>query len=198
MKTPDYLRISRRRTDVFQTLVYEDDTMKTELQSEPTEPIYTIPPCEREAELTVSRSHLQRVLAESRDWGHELLGIPELHASGIKGEGVKVAVLDTGLASDHPDLKASVSTTGHKDFTGSSYLWRDVQNHGSHCGGIVAAAENDDGLVGVAPKAKITAVKVLGDNGSGPSSSIAAGIRHAADTGHDILSMSLGSSSPDT
>lgn len=162
------------------------------------EPIYTIPPIEREPEMLVP-AHLLRVVmqGDDRDWGHEALDLPRLHDRAVTGEGVLVAVLDTGVDASHPDLKANVDTTGSKDYTGSRYAWGDRQGHGSHCSGIVAADDDGKGLVGSAPDAKVVAVKVLNDSGSGASSWIAAGIRYAADAGADIISMSLGGPSPD-
>lgn len=67
----------------------------------------------------------------------------------------------------------------------------------THCAGIVLAAENSAGMIGVAPQAKLLVGKVLGDNGSGSSTWIAAGIDWAVEQGADVISMSLGGPSPD-
>jgi subtilisin family serine protease len=133
-------------------------------------------------------------MAETQDWGLKLFGIPALW-SRTKGEGATVAVLDTGAALDHPDLKGRIAAA--KDFTGSPSGPADVHGHGTHCCGIIAAAENNVGIVGVAPKARLLVGKVLGDNGSGNGNGIASGIRWAVDSGADLISMSLGSPSPD-
>lgn len=133
-------------------------------------------------------------MAETQDWGLKLFGIPQIWAR-TKGEGVRVAVLDTGASLDHPDLKGQIVAA--KDFTRSASGPNDPHGHGTHCCGVIAAAENDTGVVGVAPKAKLLVGKVLGDNGSGGSAGIAAGIRWAVDNGADLISMSLGSGSPD-
>ncbi len=162
------------------------------------EPIYHIPPEERQPEITVRSDLLGEFLAESRDWGHEPLKLQALHDRGITGKGVVVAICDTGIDYNHPDLVPNMHPTGHRDFTGSSSGYMDRQGHGTHCAGITAAASNGSGIIGAAPGAKLMAVKVLSDQGSGASSWIAAGIRHAADSGADIISLSLGGPSPDT
>jgi len=150
------------------------------------DPVFKLPPYKVE-QLFVS-------MAETQDWGLKLFGIPALW-SRTKGEGAVVAVLDTGAALDHPDLKGQIVAA--KDFTGSPSGPADVHGHGTHCCGIIAAAENDSGVVGVAPKARLLVGKVLGDNGSGSGLAISNGIRWAVDSGADLISMSLGSSTPD-
>lgn len=152
------------------------------------EPIYEIPPIERQPELSIRAD----MLAESRDWGHAMLGIEALHARGILGEGVTVAICDTGIAVQHRDLAQRIVPAGNKDFTGSPAGFFDVQGHGTHCAGIVGSSADGEGLIGVAPKARLMALKCLNDQGSGASSWIAAAIRHAADNGADIISASLG------
>lgn len=158
-------------------------------------PIYVIPPEEMEPEISIRADKL----AEERDWGHVNLGLVELHAKGYTGDGEIVAILDTGGSPDHPDLKDRFLPDGHRDFTGSRNGWRDVQGHGTHCAGIaLASKQNSIGVIGAAPDAKLLVHKVLGDNGSGASSWIAAGIRSAADRGAGVISLSLGGGSPDS
>lgn len=151
-----------------------------------TSPVYKLPP------FTVDKVML--ATAETIDWGLRLLNIPPLWQE-TKGEGIKVAVLDTGIALEHPDLKPAVLDA--RDFTRSSSGPSDVQGHGTHVAGIVAARRNAHGIVGVAPMAKILAAKVLNDEGTGSSDEIVAGIRWATEAGADILSLSLGSPAPD-
>lgn len=107
-----------------------------------------------------------------------------------QGEGVTIAVLDTGVDVNHPDLANSISKTwsviNHNDNAADSH------GHGTHCSGIITANNNTIGMVGVAPQTKIIAIKVLGDDGSGTMAGVAAGIRFAIDNKADIISMSLG------
>ena len=122
------------------------------------------------------------------DWGLESLGIPDVWKI-TQGEGVKVAILDTGAATMHPDLKDRIIAT--KDFTGDGI--EDANGHGTHCAGIVAASQNGVGVVGVAPQAQLLIGKVLNDSGYGTLEWIAKGMEWAVEAGADIVSMSLGS-----
>ena len=127
---------------------------------------------------------------QKMDWGIKMLRVYEIWKE-VKGEGVKIAVLDTGV-SQHVDLKINVK--GGINFTTSNANdYQDRAGHGTHVAGIIAAADNEIGVVGVAPCAEIYGVKVLGDNGSGSFEWITQGIDWAINNGMDIISMSLGS-----
>ncbi|WP_231183240.1 S8 family peptidase [Haladaptatus sp. DYF46] len=110
---------------------------------------------------------------------------------GDTGTGADVAVVDTGIDADHPDLQANLGTG--KAVVGSS--WSDDNGHGTHVAGIIGAVNDTRGVVGVAPEATLHAVKVLNGYGSGSYSDIAAGIEWAADQGCDVINLSLGGSS---
>lgn len=126
------------------------------------------------------------------DWGLKAIGV-ELAWQKTKGEGIKVAILDTGIDEDHPDLIGNVKE--YIDFTNSPSQYEDMQGHGTHVAGIVAAMDNGIGMVGVAPKAELYCAKVLGDNGKGGFEAMIRGIKWAIDRKVDIISMSLGTSS---
>ena len=149
-------------------------------------PIYRLPPFKVDKVMLAT--------AETIDWGLKLLGVPPLWRE-TQGEGIKVGVLDTGIALEHPDLAPAIIEA--RDFTRSPSAAYDAQGHGTHVSGIIAARRNAHGIVGVAPEAKIITAKVLNDEGAGTSQDIVAGIRWAVEAGADILSMSLGSSEPD-
>lgn len=120
-------------------------------------------------------------------WNIRMVKAPEAWARGYDGWKVKVAVLDTGIDYNHPDLYVY----GGVDFTGSgSYM--DRNGHGTHCAGIIAAREYRGQTVGVAPRANLYAVKVLGDDGSGYTSDIIAGMDWCVRNGIKVASMSLG------
>ena len=75
-----------------------------------------------------------------------------------------VAIVDTGIQPNHPDLNV---VGGYNCSTSNRSAWRDVQNHGTHVAGTVAAKDNTTGVVGVAPGARLWAVKILNDDGYG-------------------------------
>lgn len=128
------------------------------------------------------------------NWGKKLSGIP-LAWQKTKGEGVKVAVLDTGIDLNHPDLKGVIAEV--RDFTGDGI--GDVNGHGTHCAGIIAAQPIQSEFVGVAPQAELIIGKVLNNQGRGNGKSICEALEwllHEVKSGGehapDIISMSLG------
>lgn len=108
-----------------------------------------------------------------------------------RGTGVTVAVLDTGVDLAHPDLKGNL-VTGY-DAISKSNNPKDMNGHGTHVAGVIAAVTNNrQGVAGVAPGAKIMPIKVLGENGGGDLGSIVDGIQWATDHGAQVINMSLG------
>jgi subtilisin family serine protease len=107
-----------------------------------------------------------------------------------EGQGVKVAVIDTGIDYTHPDL-APVYKGGYNAVTGGTDP-KDDQGHGTHVSGTVAAARDLKGVVGVAPKVELYVVKVLDKNGSGQYSWIVDGIEWAIKNNIKVINMSLG------
>lgn len=124
-------------------------------------------------------------------WGLPRIGAPAAW-NVTRGSGtVLVAVVDTGADASHPDLRGRVSTADDYDFVNGDTDARDDNGHGTHVSGIIAAAEGNGGMVGVAPGCRILPVKVLDAKGSGTSIGVAAGIRYAADNGAKIINLSL-------
>lgn len=125
-----------------------------------------------------------------------LIGAPEAWAAGYTGKGVKVAVLDTGVDVNHPDLAGSIDRTASfvpdEDIT-------DVNGHGTHVAGTIvgSGAASDGAYKGVAPDAELYVGKVLGGKeGYGQDSWVMAGMQWAAESGADVVSMSLGDTYP--
>lgn len=136
-------------------------------------------------------------------WGFDRIGAADAW-SVARGEGVTIAVVDSGVDLDHEDLAANVidgtscrDTGGDASRCGGSP--EDDDGHGTHVAGIAAAADgNRTGIAGVAPDASILPVKVLfracpdcGSTGSAPD--VAAAVRWATDQGADVINLSLGS-----
>ncbi len=133
----------------------------------------------------------QRVTAFAQNVGYQILkhNIPDVWLE-TEGEGILIAVLDTGAQMDHVDLAASL-VAGQATDPDSNTL-NDGNGHGTHVSGIIAAVNNDQGIVGIAPKAKVLVIKVLADDGTGYLSAVVAGIDYAIANNVDIISMSLG------
>ena len=110
---------------------------------------------------------------------------------------VVVAIIDTGVDLDHPDLQANI-VPGKTFVSGTSTPNDDhVDGHGSHVAGIVAGVGNNDNIIGVAPHAKIMPVKVIDSEGKGDISDVADGVIWASNNGARIINMSLGTVSTD-
>lgn len=122
-------------------------------------------------------------------WEINKFGIHNLWKKS-EGNGVKVAVIDTGCDIDHPDIKNNILQG--KNFVGKGDPIDD-NGHGSHVSGTIAAENNGIGMVGVAPKTKIIPIKALTGDGRGNNSNIAKAIVWAADRSCDFITMSLGS-----
>jgi subtilisin len=125
-------------------------------------------------------------------WNIALVKAPQAWARGINGTGVKIAVLDSGVSS-HPDLVIS----GGVSFVPGETTFNDLNGHGTHVAGTIAARNNFIGVVGVAPNAMLYAVKVLQHNpstgrASGSSSWIIAGMEWCINNGIKVANMSLG------
>jgi subtilisin family serine protease len=121
-------------------------------------------------------------------------------SAGTQGAGVTVAVVDTGVQSNHPDLSGQVLTGAHFLHSDAGEPAEpgiggtdDFNGHGTHVSGTIAAKSNNStGVSGAAPAAKVLPVKVLCADGGGFSSDVAAGIEWAVDNGADIINLSLG------
>jgi subtilisin len=149
------------------------------------------------------------------NWGADMINAPTAWNNGHTGQGIIVAVLDTGVDYNHQDLKNNIWINTQEiagngiDDDGNGYIddiqgWNfdssnnnvlDNNGHGTHVSGTIAGENNGIGVTGIAYNAKIMPVKVLDENGSGSYSSIAKGIYYAVDNGADVLNLSLGGNS---
>ncbi|KAG2426631.1 hypothetical protein HXX76_012945 [Chlamydomonas incerta] len=153
----------------------------------------------------------QPLTSEPKDMLYPLQWAPRLvrpegaWAAGVTGKCVRVAVVDTGMWWDHPDLVGRVDVDAARSFIEGEPPYYDNDPvggywHASHVAGIVAASanNNDFGVVGIAPEATIIPVKVLNGGNGGDAAGVIMGILYAASplgpdgAGADIINLSLG------
>lgn len=126
-------------------------------------------------------------MSEVYDWGLLDLNIPEIHKS-TQGENIKIAIIDSGK-SEHAETLPN--TVDAKNFSSSSTV-NDTRGHSTFVSGIIAAAKNDEGVVGVAPKSKLYFAKAVDDSGSGSPAAMVKSVHWAIDQQVDIISISAG------
>ncbi|MBJ7905228.1 type VII secretion-associated serine protease mycosin [Streptomyces sp. DSM 110735] len=154
--------------------------------------------------LPATAAHADSIRAQQ--WGLEALHLDEAWRT-TQGQGVTVAVLDTGVEDDHPDLAGNVLTGKDMIGFGAGPGDRAWARHGTAMAGIIAGhghgPGNAAGVMGVAPKAKILPVRVILEDGDPArakarttrANALAEGIRWAADHGADVINLSLGDDS---
>lgn len=146
-----------------------------------------------EAGISFIEEDIELSIQQTVPWGITRVQAPAVHNRGVTGSGVRVAILDSGI-STHSDL----TIRGGASFVPGEPTTADLNGHGTHVAGTVAALNNSIGVIGVAPSADLYAVKVLGANGRGSVSGIAQGLEWAAANNMHIANMSLGSDAPST
>jgi major intracellular serine protease len=132
------------------------------------------------------------------------INAPDIWKRGEKGAGTVVAILDTGIDTTHPDLASRI--IGGRNFTseGGRDNIEDLNGHGTHVAGTIAAVEDGSGVVGVAPESKLLICKVLDRHGSGGYKGITDAIKWATkwrgSNGERVrvMNMSLGGSYRDS
>ena len=129
-----------------------------------------------------------KATAETIPWGITHIEAP-LAQTQTQGDGIKVAVIDTGIDYTHPDLAVAGGYSA-VDYTASYY---DDNGHGTHVAGTIAAVHNDVGVLGVAPAVSLYAVKALDSQGSGYVSDIVEAIDWCIANGVKVINLSLGS-----
>ena len=144
--------------------------------------------------------HLNISLAAADDLGGDYWTLDNIYApevwrqsegfAGATGQGVVVAVIDTGVDLDHREFAGRI-VQGY-DFVDNDIFADDGNGHGTHVAGTIAGAYDDFGVTGVAFNSQIMPVRVLGSDGSGYTSDVISGIRFAADNNADVINLSLG------
>ncbi|MBC6975081.1 MULTISPECIES: S8 family peptidase [Bacillus] len=123
---------------------------------------------------------VEEVFYELKDepYGINLLKAKEVWDASKKGEGIVIAVIDTGCCTNHPDLKDNI--IGGYNFTnddyGDTYVFEDYRGHGTHVAGIIASKSN-----GIAPKSKLLVLKTFDIHGTGNCENVIRAIKYAVD-----------------
>lgn len=140
----------------------------------------------------------------SRQWAASAIKLPQAWRQTTGSDRVRVAVLDTGIDYNHPELADFIDKDSSYNFIDNNSDAMDYNNHGTHVAGIISAkGDNGNGTAGVMWESELMAVKVLGDDGNGSEWSLAQGILYAAGLldnqprqTADIINLSLGMSDP--
>ncbi len=130
--------------------------------------------------------------AEELPWGIDRIDA-DVAWDTTRGTTIKVAILDTGIDLDHLDLQNNIK--GNVNFINPRKSGNDDNGHGTHVAGIVAAVDNDIGVIGAGPEISLYAVKVLDRKGSGWLSDLIEGLQWCINNKMQVINMSLGSSS---
>ena len=123
---------------------------------------------------------------DSSAWGVSYIHADEVHSMGITGEGITVAVIDSGVDLDHPDFASGQILLSKAWYSENYDTAEDEYGHGTHVAGIIGSEK-----YGVAPKSNILPVRVLDGDGSGYTEETIAGVEYAIQNA-DILNMSFG------
>ena len=195
------------------------DRLKAQEEVEFAEPNYIVYTMALPYDDSIPTADQQTYTAEplySQQWGLQAINLPALWDKPKRSSKRPViAILDTGVDIDHPDLAANIWTNtaeangianqdddanGFKDdlhgwsFIDNHSVTGDFNGHGTHCAGIAAAIGNNGiGITGANPDALIMPVTVMQSNGTGDVATIVKGIDYAAANGADVISMSIGS-----
>ena len=143
---------------------------------------WTVPAAKMASSYTLQQS-------DELPYGLGLVQAPSLWQNGVRGNGVTVCVIDSGMDANHEDL-GDIS-----GFSGQSNLPYDVDTsgHGTHVAGTIAARENNIGVVGVAPASSLYIVRVFGDGGNFLfASGLVAAVEECVSAGAKVINMSLG------
>ena len=153
--------------------------------------IHLIYPIEAEEPAQTDTVGLAELATDNREGTEE-----QVWDQGIDGSGIVVAVIDTGIDKNHPDLYGKV--IAEKNFVNDEMTADDRNGHGTHCAGIIAGTgEASSGMYkGVAPGALLMNARILDGEGMGELSGLIAGIEWAVDNGADVISISVGGYNP--
>jgi subtilisin len=139
-------------------------------------------------QVLASTTETLKIASQNIPWGVRKIEAPDVWKR-CQGEGIKVGIIDTGIDLGHPDLKDNIKEA-YSVVDGASA--DDDNGHGTHVAGIIAALDNDIGVVGVAPKAEIYSVKAFDKKGRGTVSDIIDALQWCVENKVHVINMSFG------
>lgn len=131
---------------------------------------------------------------EIMDYGVKMIGA-QYEWQETMGEGIKVGVIDTGVDTDHDDLKNRIKDIAN--FTDKREIMTDENGHGTHVAGIIAAEQNGFGVVGVAPKCDLYVAKAFDERGVSTDESVCKALKWMIEKKVDVINMSYSSNKRD-
>ena len=173
---PDKRKLFKNKVRASSSVLYLEPDYKIKIQTIPNDPYYT------------------------EQWNLKMLNLPITWEDYKGSDQVKVAVVDTGIVTDHPDLKNNIGPgydviDEDQDPTDPSTGF----SHGTQVAGIIGAVtDNNTGIAGINWNVEIMPIRVMDESGKGIVSNLATGIRWAVDNGANIINLSLASSGPST
>lgn len=140
-----------------------------------------------ELEILGNIDEISQRYSEELQWGFHSMGIRQAWNEGYNGDGIKIGIIDSGIAL-HPEftIAGGVSTFEYTD------SWQDDHGHGTLVAGIVAAQQNGFGMTGIAPNVELYAIKSLNKEGTGKMQNLYEGIEWAIQNDMDIINLSIG------
>lgn len=146
---------------------------------------------EPDIQVKIGEPHVGQILQTSRGipWGVERIDAHRAWPETM-GKGVKVAVIDTGIAFDHPALARNYR--GGTNILSPFFPPYDYNGHGTHVAGTIGARKNPTGVIGVAPRAHLYAAKAFNRKGSANLSDLLAAINWCIDNRMNVINMSFG------
>ncbi|MBO9618339.1 MAG: S8 family serine peptidase [Niabella sp.] len=192
---PDFATALGNRQDILS--VTPDITLNwlDPAQPKAADDLLTAPPSQNAPAVTSAQIGLQGTNPfVPLQWSLQAVNAPAAFHAGYEGKGSVVAVLDGGFQLNNPDIAPNIISAVSfvpgepAQFAGDPIAF----SHATHVAGIIAAADNNVGTVGIAPQAKLMAVKVLNDEGHGAFGWMIQGVYYAASHGANIINMSLG------
>lgn len=150
-----------------------------------------------DASILIQKNKHYRIAVDSVPPGITKIKSQSSNTTPYTGKNVKVAIMDSGIDTEHRDLRVKDGFCSLDPDCSTGIPYDDNNGHGTHVAGVIAALANDTGIVGIAPNVDLYSIKVLNDLGAGTTGSIIRGIEWAIQKEVDIINLSITSTTDD-